>query len=121
MTAAARPAKTSTCLDLSERLERVRRYLHDHLHRGVTLDELAAVALLSPFHLARWFKHAFGEAPIAYHRGLRLNRAAERLAATRSLAEAAEAAGYSDEAALCHAFRRHFGCAPRQWAAARAA
>lgn len=114
---AARPAKTSTCLDLSERLERVRLYLHDHLDRGVTLAELASVALLSPFHLARWFKRAFGQAPIAYHRALRLARAAERLAASSSLAAAAEAAGYSDEAALCHAFRRQFGCPPRQWAA----
>lgn len=116
---ATRPAKTSTCLDLSRRLERVRRYLHEHADRGVTLDELAAVALLSPFHLARWFKRAFGQAPIAYHRTLRLVRAAERLAGSGSLAEAAEAVGYSDEAALCHAFRRHFGCPPRQWAAAR--
>lgn len=117
---AARPAKTSTCLDLSKRLERVRLYLHEHPDRGVSLDELAAVALLSPFHLARWFKQAFGLAPIAYHRALRLARAAERLAASKSLAEAAEAAGYSDGAALCHAFRRQFGCPPRQWAAARA-
>lgn len=116
---AHRPAKTSTCLDLSKRLERVRAYLHQHLDRSVTLNELAAVAFLSPFHLARWFKRAFGEAPIAYHRTLRLTRAAERLAASGSLAEAAEAAGYSDEAALCHAFRRHFGCPPRQWVAAR--
>ena len=114
---AVRPVKTSSCLDLSERLERVRLYVHDHLDRGVTLDELASVALLSPFHLARWFKRAFGQAPIAYHRTLRLMRAAERLADSGSLASAAEAAGYSDEAALCHAFRRHFGCPPRQWAA----
>lgn len=115
---AARPAKLSTCRELSRRLERVRRYLQEHAGRGVTLDELAGVALLSPFHLARWFKHAFGEAPIAYHRRLRLARAAGRLADGASLAEAAEATGYSDEAALCHAFRRHFGCPPRQWAAA---
>jgi AraC-like DNA-binding protein len=32
-----------------------------------------------------------------------------------SVGEAAEASGYSDQSALSHAFRRHFGMAPQQW------
>jgi len=113
-------AKATTRRDLYQRLERARGHLHEHCARGVTLAELAGIAGLSQFHLARYFKLAFGAAPIAYHRGLRLERAAAFLAAgAGSVAEAAEAVGYSDATALSHAFRRHYGHSPQQWAMAR--
>lgn len=115
-------AKASTRRELFQRLDCARAHLHDHSDRTVSLAELAAVARLSQFHLARYFKLAFGKAPIAYHRELRLERAAEFLASgAGSVAEAAEAAGYSDQTALSHAFSRHYGKPPQQWAmAARA-
>ncbi|WP_114953760.1 AraC family transcriptional regulator [Sphingosinicella terrae] len=110
-------AKPSTRRELYHRLERARAYLHDRADRAVTLSELASVANLSQFHLARFFKLAFGQAPIAYHRALRLARAAEFLASgAGSVAEAAEVAGYSDQTALSHAFRKQYGMAPQQWA-----
>jgi len=114
---ALRVAKPSTRRELFQRLERARGFLHDHDNSAITLGELARVAGLSQFHLARYFKAVFGAAPIAYHRALRLQRAASLLKASASLAEAAEAVGYSDAVALSHAFRRHYGCAPQQWVA----
>ncbi|MDQ8754930.1 AraC family transcriptional regulator [Sphingosinicella sp. LHD-64] len=115
-------AKASTRHGLFERLERARSHLHCHDGRAVSLVELASVAGLSQFHLARSFKRAFGQAPIAYHRTLRLERAARLLAwGNCPLAEVAERTGYSDEVALSHAFRRHFGRAPALWAAERRA
>ncbi len=110
-------AKRSTRLELGHRLARARAHLDSILDRAVSLEELASIASLSPFHLARHFKLAFGIAPIAYHRMLRLERAARMLVGGAvSVAEAAERTGYSDAVALTHAFRRHFGQAPRQWA-----
>lgn len=114
---ALRATKASTRRDLFQRLERARGFLHDQDHRSVLLGELAAFAGLSQFHLARYFKTAFGEAPITYHRSLRLRRAAGMLRAGAGLAQAAEAVGYSDAVALSHAFRREYGQAPQQWAA----
>lgn len=112
-----RAAKQTTRRELYRRLERARGFLHEHDDRNVSLGELAAIAGLSQFHLARYFKLAFGRAPIAYHRGLRLDRAARFIGAGEgSLAEAAASTGYSDAVALSHAFRKHFGCAPQQWA-----
>jgi AraC-like DNA-binding protein len=111
-------AKASTRRSLFQRLERARGYLHAYDDRTVTLGELAAIASLSQFHLARYFRLAFGKPPIAYHRGLRLERAARHLGRDEvTIAEAAEMAGYSDSVSLCHAFRRHFGMAPRVWLA----
>jgi len=114
-------AKLSTRRELYRRLERARSFLHDHDDRGVTLGEMASVAGLSQFHLARYFKDAFGAAPIAYHRSLRLARAAGLLAGGHSVAAAAEATGYSDQVALSHAFRRHYGAPPHLWARERRA
>jgi len=108
--------KSSTRHALFQRLERARGFLHANDSRSVTLGELAAIANLSQFHLARYFRLAFKLPPIAYHRTLRLARAAEFLAREEgTIAEAAEIAGYSDSVSLCHAFRRHFGKAPRAW------
>lgn len=113
---ALKVVKASTRQSLFQRLERARGFLHAHDSRGVTLGELAAVANLSQFHLARYFRLAFGQPPIAYHRSLRLARAAEFLTHDEgTIAEAAEIAGYSDSVSLCHAFRRHYGKAPRAW------
>lgn len=110
-------AKLSTRRELHRRLERARGFLHEHHGRAVSLTEMASVAGLSQFHLARYFKAAFGKSPIAYHRELRLERAAALLrAGGKSVAEVAEATGYSDQVALCHAFRRRYGRPPSAWA-----
>ena len=114
-------AKLSTRRELYRRLERARAFLHDHDGRNVSLSEMAGIAGLSQFHLARYFKDAYGEAPIAYHRALRLARAASLLAGGHSLAAAAEATGYSDQVALSHAFRRKYGAPPHLWSRQRRA
>jgi transcriptional regulator GlxA family with amidase domain len=109
-------AKPSTRRELHRRLERARGFLHDHVDRNVTLSEMASAAGVSQFHLARYFKSAFGRSPIRYHRALRLARAADMLAAGgRSVAQVAEATGYSDQVALSHAFRRQYGAPPHLW------
>lgn len=111
-------AKASTRRELYQRLERARGYLHDNPTKALSLAELSRVAGLSRFHLARYFKMAFGQSPIAYHRQLRLAEAARIVRENGlSLAEVAELTGYSDPVALSHAFRRHYGSAPRQWSA----
>lgn len=118
---ALKAAKPKTRHELYRRLERARGFLHDHDDRNVTLGEMASVAGLSQFHLARYFKAAFGQAPISYHRDLRLSRAAGLLRDGHSVASAAEATGYSDQVALSHAFRRRYGAPPQSWTQQRLA
>lgn len=115
-------AKLSTRREIYRRVERARGFLHEHDDRTVTLSEMASVAGLSQFHLARYFKSAFGRSPISYHRVLRLARAAQLLAqGGSSVAEVAEATGYSDQVALSHAFRRQYGAPPQMWTARKRA
>lgn len=99
--------------EMLRRVERARAHLHDNPGRAVKLEELANVASLSPFHLARSFQAVHGLPPAAYHRQHRLNLAADSLSrAGRSPAQVAEDMGFSDQASFTRAFARQHGVTP---------
>ena len=87
-------------------------YLHAHLEAKVTLGDLAQVAGLSPYHLARMFLAAYGLPPHKYLEGLRVRRAQEFIATGTPLAEAAIAAGFSSQSHLNRSFKRILGITP---------
>ena len=62
------------------RLRRVLDYMAAHLETDVSLDDLAQVANLSPFHFSRVFAAAMGMPPHRYLSRLRLERAKTLLA-----------------------------------------
>jgi len=97
-------------------LRRVRDRLHDEADRRLTHADLAGEAGVHPVHLAQSFRRFFGQSPTGYHRRLRLERAARRLATTDdTLAEIALAAGYCDQAHFSNAFKQAFGLPPGAW------
>ena len=109
-------SKPRTRRAIYERLDLARAYLHEHQHEKVALPRLAEVSGISQFQLARYFHLAFGQSPIAYHRTLRLKRAASLLKEGEGCLErVAEQCGYSDQVALTHAFTRTFGAPPKRW------
>ncbi|MFC3076504.1 helix-turn-helix transcriptional regulator [Phenylobacterium terrae] len=104
--------------ELLRRLSLARRFIEARADGELSLDEMAAAANLSKYHFLRRFRDVFGMAPGAYHRRVRLERAAERLArGAPSLTNLALDAGYRDLAAFSRAFRRRFGVPPSQWRA----
>jgi AraC family transcriptional regulator len=78
------------------------------------LEQMAAVARLSPFHFARQFKTATGLAPHQYVIARRVERAKQLLQAGDdfSLAEVAARAGFSDQSQFSQHFRRLVGATP---------
>ncbi len=66
----------------AKRLTRVSAYIHDHLDEDLTVDALADVACLSPYHWHRIYHGYFGETLAATVKRLRLQRAAADLAHT---------------------------------------
>ena len=99
-------AKISTRRDLLQRLELARAFLHQTTDRPVSQAQLARIAGVSQFHLARQFRDAFGRSPGDYHRRVRLEAATQLLDQGLTLDAAAERCGYSDGSALGHALRR---------------
>lgn len=105
--------KLSTRRRLAARLEVARRHLEENDDREVALDELAATAGVSKYHLARLFRAVYGQPPTRYHRELRLGRAAEQLAhGVASATAIAERFGFSDLGTFSRAFKRRYQSAP---------
>jgi len=98
------------------RLTRVSSYIHDHLDEDLSLDVLAGIACLSPYHWHRIYHAYFGETVAATVRRLRLQRAAADLAHTdRPVPKVAERAGYDSQAAFTRAFSAAFGLPPAKY------
>ena len=99
------------------RLRAVVEYIEEDLEAGLTLDQLAAVTGLSPFHFARQFKAATGLPPHQYVIMRRVERA-KRLMYEQtdlSLAEVAAHTGFSDQSQFSHHFKRVLGVTPGQF------
>jgi AraC-like DNA-binding protein len=106
-------SRAGTGLEVMQRLERARAYLHERTDGPLTLDDICDQAGISRFHLARLFCAAYGEPPLRYHRRLRLERAARQLrGGNMSATAAAQDAGYGNLSAFTRAFRRQFGVPP---------
>lgn len=95
------------------RLERVLAYIHSHLDEPLTMERLADIACLSPFHFHRIFSAFLGETINAHVRRIRLEQAALRITDTgESMTEVALSVGYETPAAFTRAFRGLFGISP---------
>ncbi|MCM2439400.1 AraC family transcriptional regulator [Agrobacterium vitis] len=79
---------------------------------GLSLGELAAGIGLHPSYLIRTVRHATGMTPHALVLQKRASRARELLLQGMPAAQAATAAGFSDQAHMIRQFRRHYGVTP---------
>lgn len=82
---------------------------------AVRVETLAAEVGWSRRHLAARFRDAFGLAPKALARVIRVEYAAQRVRAGDPLVDIAYAAGYADQAHFNRDFRELVGCTPSQF------
>ena len=107
----SRPAAAEGAL----RFARVIDYMREHAEERLTLEHLAAVAGLSPFHFLRRFKAACHATPQQMLMALRLLRAKRLLADGLAPAQAAAASGLADQAHLTRAFAHRYGVTPARY------
>ena len=97
-------------------LEEARDRIHFELAARPSLTGLAQAVGVHPVTLARAFRRSFGCTVGEYVRHVRIEHAARQLADTDvSLAEIAQAAGFSDQSHFSNLFRRHTGQSPFQF------
>ena len=90
--------------------------MHDNIGQDVTLDDLAAAAHLSKYHLVRAFKARTGLPPHAYLQQIRLRQAGTLLRQTSSTVEQiGRECGYRSASQFAAAFRRHYGQSPARY------
>ena len=112
---ATRP-KSSYSNGLSQvTLTLVKEYIHSHLHQDLRLQEMAAIAQISPYHFLRLFKQSVGTTPHQYILQCRLNQAKYLLQHSElSIIEVATQTGFCDQSHLTRYFKRMIGITPKQ-------
>ena len=104
--------RRATREELLRRVARAESYLIETA-ADATLDGAAAAAALSPFHLIRVFRAAYGDTPLAWAAARRLEGARDALILTADpIEDIARAAGYQSRTAFDRAFARRFGATP---------
>ncbi len=95
-------------------VERVIQTMHTHLQELLTLEDLASIAYLSPFHFNRIFRGLIGIPPCEFLSALRF-QAARRLLLTTSLSvtDICFEVGYSSIGSFTSRFTRLVGLSPR--------
>lgn len=95
---------------------RIEEFVGKHLERTIAINDLAAIAALSPGHFGRAFKASWGETPHAYVTRRRLEKAQRMMLSTgEELCQIAIACGFADQAHLTRLFRKAYGRTPRAW------
>jgi AraC-like DNA-binding protein len=108
--------RAATREELYRRLHLAKEFVESAFDAPLTLDELARVAGLSPNHLLRMFKHAFGQTPHQYLTAKRLEHARHLLAHTNQpVTEICLAVGFASLGAFSWLFRRHIGVSPAEY------
>lgn len=96
-------------------LRQAQDYLRANYADDISLEQLAQVVYLSPFHLSRLFREQLGLPPHTYLNQIRVNRAKTLLNTGLSLTEVAHTVGFADQSHLTKAFKRVVGVPPGQY------
>lgn len=91
-------------------VEKVRRYVREHMNEELTLDTLAEEAAMSKFHFARQYKALTGRSPMEDVRLLRVEEARRLILSTSmTLCEIAPRVGLANGHHLSRLLRLHVG------------
>lgn len=93
----------------------VREYLEDNPAENVSLEELARIASLSPYHLNRVFGREVGLPPHRYQVQVRVERAKARLARGASIKQVVSESGFADHSHFTRHFKRLVGVPPSKY------
>lgn len=104
--------RTANARELTARLETARDFIMSHLHRALSLDEIATAACLSRYHLSRQFALVYGLPPLRFHQRHRLLLARHQLERGESATMVSRTLGFSEVAAFSRAYKRTHGCPP---------
>ncbi|UYF98874.1 AraC family transcriptional regulator [Halomonas sp. GD1P12] len=96
-------------------LVRAKAYIHAHLERDMSLDEISQAAHLSKYHFLRLFRQRYGITPHQYVINCRINAARTALAAGADTTEVALRFGFADASHFNRRFKRIYGMTPSQY------
>ncbi len=97
-------------------LEKINRYVRDHLHQAVTISDIARELGYSVSHLRAVFRDRLGVSLGRYMRESRLSEAAQLLQTSElNISAIGERCGFESLYAFSRAFRKAYGIPPRAY------
>ncbi len=98
-----------------ERIQIMLEYIHQHYQEKLTLEEIAAAAIISKRECLRCFQACIQKTPVAYLLDYRLQMAEKLLRTTNlSVTEIAMETGFANSAYFAKAFKKMWDMTPRQ-------
>ena len=98
------------------RIRKIEDYVRSHLLETISLETLAELAGLSPFHFSRMFKQSTGMTPLKFVIRERMLRAQQLIRETSgSFIQIALEVGYTNPSHFAQVFRRTVGMAPAEY------
>src|SRR5260221_12825069 len=98
------------------RLRKIEDYVRAHLAESISVEALAELVDLSPFHFSRVFKHATGMSPLQFVTRERITHAQQLVRETRrSLIDIGLEVGYTSPSYFTKVFRRVPGVTPTEF------
>ena len=92
-------------------------YITEHISEEITIDDLARCSSFSPWYARKLFLKHLGMTPAVYIRRLKLSKSALRLRdEIISVLDVAMDMGFGSVDGYQRAFRREFGCNPKEYA-----
>ena len=92
-------------------------YITEHISEEITIDDLARCSSFSPGYARKLFLKHLGMTPAVYIRRLKLSKSALRLRDEKiSVLDVAMDMGFGSVDGYQRAFRREFGCNPKEYA-----
>lgn len=96
------------------KIHEILTYINGNLKKVLTVEGLSRRFFISPSHLMHSFKAHTGCSVHQYILQKRLTHAFEHIRAGEGVGDAALQAGFGDYSAFLKAFRRQYGCSPRE-------
>ncbi|MCC2685075.1 MAG: transcriptional regulator, AraC family [Paenibacillaceae bacterium] len=95
---------------------RARSYIEENYHNDITLERLARISHVNPYHLAHLFKEEMGVSPIQFLIRYRMEVAKRYLTTTElPLKDISELVGYESETSFHNIFKKVTGVTPGQY------
>jgi len=93
-------------------IRQIKTVINDHLDEKLTINQLAKIINLSPFHFARMFKLSLGESPAQFITRTRVEKVKQYLKTNAHLADISAATGFCQQSHMSYQFKRMAGVTP---------
>ncbi len=108
--------KASTRLEIFKRVSAARDWIEEYYHTNITLEDIAAVAVMNSEHFLRMFKQIYLITPHQYLIELRLKKAKSLLECTPlTINDICQSIGFESVFSFSVLFKNRFGIAPSHY------